>query len=77
MNYTVTSFKDIPNHLILKLRGFSNKSLVHLGLLKFFKIYIEFITDTIKRTFSFGFYYLRGLVFLFFIDACLTDDEPL
>jgi hypothetical protein len=37
----------------------------------------HYIFDNLKRTFSFGFYYLRGLFFLFFIDACLTDDEPL
>jgi len=77
MNYNSMGLKDIPNYLILKLRSFPSKNLVYLGLLKFFKIYIEFITDTLKRTFSFGFYYLRGLIFLFFIDACLTDDEPL
>jgi len=37
----------------------------------------HYIFDNLKRTFSFGFYYIRGLFFLFFIDACLTDDEPL
>jgi hypothetical protein len=36
-----------------------------------------FINDTSKKTFSFGFYYIRGLVVILFIDACLTDDEPL
>ena len=77
MNYKVFSLKDVPSYLTLKLRDVSNKSSVYLGLTKLFKTYIEFITDTLKRTFSFGFYYLRGLVFLFFIDACLTDDEPL
>ena len=35
------------------------------------------LRDTLKRTFSFGFFYLRGLFCVFFIDACLTDDEPL
>lgn len=30
-----------------------------------------------KKSFSFGFYYLRGFFFILFIDACLTDDEPL
>ena len=39
-------------------------------------IYCYFL-ENIKRTFSFGFYYIRGVVFLLFIDACLTDDEPL
>lgn len=30
-----------------------------------------------QKSFSFGFYYIQGFVFLLFIDACLTDDEPL
>lgn len=30
-----------------------------------------------KITFGDGFLYLRGLTVIFFIDACLTDDEPL
>ena len=33
--------------------------------------------DTLYRSFSFGFMYIQGLLFLLFIDACLTDDEPL
>ena len=37
----------------------------------------NFATDTSNKTFSFGFYYLRGLIVILFIDACLTDDEPL
>lgn len=30
-----------------------------------------------KRTFGEGFFYIRGLAIIFFIDACITDDEPL
>lgn len=29
------------------------------------------------RTFGDGFIYLRGLFLIFFVDACITDDEPL
>jgi len=39
--------------------------------------FYRFIIDSLKRTFSFGFGYIRGLGFLLFVDACLTDDEPL
>lgn len=57
----------------------------HVNFLSFFllsfnkllKSYISNFFDNWKRTFSFGFYYIRGVVFLLFIDACLTDDEPL
>ena len=34
-------------------------------------------SDFSSRTFSFGFYHLRAIAFILFIDACLTDDEPL
>jgi hypothetical protein len=35
------------------------------------------LNDLIARTFSFGFTYIQGFCFILFIDACLTDDEPL
>jgi len=44
---------------------------------KLSSFYKNYILQNFKRTFSFGFIYIRGLVFIFFIDACLTDDEPL
>jgi hypothetical protein len=37
--------------------------------LKFLTIY--------KQTIGEGFFYIRGLFLIFFMDACLTDDEPL
>ena len=30
-----------------------------------------------NKSFGFGFYYIQGFIFVLFIDACLTDDEPL
>lgn len=30
-----------------------------------------------KNTWGDGFYYIRGLFIIFFVDACVTDDEPL
>jgi len=35
------------------------------------------LKPALKRTFGFGFYYIQGFALLLFIDACLTDDEPL
>jgi len=29
------------------------------------------------KSFSFSWYYINGFIFILFIDACLTDDEPL
>jgi hypothetical protein len=31
----------------------------------------------VYKSFSFSWYYLSGFTFILFIDACLTDDEPL
>ena len=38
---------------------------------------ISWLRYTIQRSFGFSFYYIQGFVFVLFIDACLTDDEPL
>ena len=72
-NNPVSSFKNnfAPVGL-LTLSGFN-----YLFFIKIIKTYVSFTFDTLKRTFGFGFYYIRGVVFLLFIDACLTDDEPL
>lgn len=61
------------------------KESTHAGMSTFFystfqkhlRSGVSYIYDLLSKTFSFGFYYLRGFVFLLFIDACLTDDEPL
>lgn len=41
------------------------------------KIYLRNALWTFRKTFGAGFFYLKGLIIVFFIDACLTDDEPL
>jgi len=51
--------------------------------LNLFKINFNFkqisinLLDIYKRTFGEGFFYVRGIFIIFFIDACITDDEPL
>ena len=40
-------------------------------------VILSYLQNVINRTFSFGFTYIQGLIFILFIDACLTDDEPL
>jgi len=42
-----------------------------------FKLAFIYFLDVFKRTIGDGFIYLRGLFIIFFIDACLTDDEPI
>lgn len=40
--------------------------------------YILFkLSSIINKSFGFSFYYIQGFIFVLFIDACLTDDEPL
>jgi hypothetical protein len=58
-------------------KNFSSKftDLIFLEKLSYF--YKNYLFQNFKRTFSFGFLYIRALLFIFFIDACLTDDEPL
>lgn len=46
-------------------------------LLNFIVDLNNYVSDLLSRSFSFGFMYLQGFAFLLFIDACLTDDEPL
>jgi len=41
------------------------------------KIYLITLLNAWKATIGEGFIYLRGLAIIFFIDAALTDDEPL
>ena len=40
------------------------------------KLYDSLLT-LLNKSFSFGFLYIQGFAFILFIDACLTDDEPL
>ena len=39
--------------------------------------YWGYLLSTINKSFGFSFYYIQGFIFVLFIDACLTDDEPL
>ena len=50
---------------------------LYFTLSNVFKNLLFYWSDLSSKTFSFGFYYLRGLFVILFIDACLTDDEPL
>lgn len=74
------SFKN--NFLIYFLLN-NIKNTANFFLLNFIKTNFIFknlniyLLDTYKRTFGEGFLYVRGLFLIFFIDACVTDDEPL
>lgn len=48
-----------------------------LNILRVIHNLLNYVRNVYWRSFSFGYYYLQGFTFLLFIDACLTDDEPL
>lgn len=75
--YTLTNsffifyyFNNTNNIISSFLSNFVKTNLIFKRInLYFLEIY--------KRTIADGFLYLRGLFLIFFIDACVTDDEPL
>jgi hypothetical protein len=61
------------NFIIIQKKQFI--PLTYLSLfLKKFNYFILYIYKTVCGE---GFFYLRGLLIIFFVDASLTDDEPL
>ena len=42
-----------------------------------FQNYSVYFLEIYRKTLGDGFLYIRGLFVIFFVDACLTDDEPL
>lgn len=68
LNKLVQSVENTPN-----IKTHANKLLWSVNLFDL-KLWLN---DLLSRSFSFGFYHIRALVFILFIDACLTDDEPL
>lgn len=61
------------SHLSFFYKYKKNTFLSKFNFIKFFS-YLRLIY---KKTFGEGFVYVRGLVIIFWIDACFTDDEPL
>lgn len=61
----------------------NTKATISKGILFFLKFNFNlrnvsiYLLDTYRRTMGDGFFFIRGLLIIFFIDACVTDDEPL
>jgi len=85
-NSTIKSYnfkvKNWANTLLAQVNIDNLKYYINLRLKNFFSynllssIAFNF-SNVSKRSFSFGFSYLIGFSFILFIDACITDDEPL
>jgi hypothetical protein len=73
----------IKNNFLIFIFFNSIYNITNLIFIFFFKTNVNFKINSIyflniyKRTIGDGFFYIRGLILIFFIDACLTDDEPL
>ena len=80
VNYKTNFFKN--NFFIFNFYNKTN-NYIYSFILPYFLINLNYksfsiyLLDLYKRTFGEGFFYLRGLFIIFFIDACVTDDEPL
>ena len=74
-NFIIFLFYNNVNKTLISL--FLNFIKTNSTFSLFFKNFYLYIVDQYKRTFGEGYYYLRGLFIIFFIDAAITDDEPL
>lgn len=69
--------RDIKDYLLNFLKNNNYAKANYKNLIKDFFYKFSELRSVLRNIFGFGFYYIRGLVFILFIDACLTDDEPL
>lgn len=80
--YTFTNLKFTDSNITLYLIKNLNTS-IKFNYVSYYFSQNQFKTNSIglltivKSTFGDGFLYLRGLFIIFFIDASITDDEPL
>lgn len=73
------------NHVILSLSTLKHGEVVSASLERIVLVLpsilitkcLTNILTLSNKSFSFGFMYIQGFIFILFIDACLTDDEPL
>jgi hypothetical protein len=65
------------NPIFINYTFISNIKVVYFYI-NYLNVYLlNWLRSTSNKSFSFGFRYMQGFIFLLFIDACLTDDEPL
>ena len=77
-----TTNSTFNNSIVMYLiTNYNSSTLLNFSLFYFLnnsvKLGLIYVLDTFKRTIGDGFIYIRGLFIIFFIDACLTDDEPI
>ena len=85
LRFNDTASLEKTESLIEKSKITSNYTTDLLNLTTSYRTYLNiwfvkfaaYFSSLIHKSFSFGFFYLQGFAFILFIDACLTDDEPL
>lgn len=63
-------------NFILK-KNFFYKLLIKINFNLNFSYYLKSFLLMYKKTLGEGFFFIRGLILIFFLDASFTDDEPL
>ena len=81
-NHGSTSSNTIPSTNIHAMKSYTTETIqvpenYSLVIQLYSANLINWVLYTIQRSFGFSFYYIQGFIFVLFIDACLTDDEPL
>jgi len=67
--YTLASISSFLIQIFTKLNSIYTTRYLTVFMLQLKELHIRFVGS--------AFYYFQGLLFLLFVDACLTDDEPL
>ena len=73
-NYLYTKWYKLQYYISTNLYNWYNIFFIKLTNFYFYQQYWK---KLILQIFGEGFFYIRGLIIIFFIDGCLTDDEPL
>ena len=78
INYSTSIHNNVLYYLVTNYTSYSNfNTNLFYSLIKSLKVTLINLLNIFKRTIGDGFLYLRGLFIICFIDACLTDDEPI
>jgi len=78
INYSTSIHNNVLYYLVTNYTSYSNfNTNLFYSLVKSLKVTLINLLNIFKRTIGDGFLYLRGLFIICFIDACLTDDEPI
>lgn len=77
-NYNSRLNNNVLYYLLTNYTSYTNfNSNLFYSLIKSIRLTLINLLNVFKTTIGDGFLYLRGIFIICFIDACLTDDEPI